>query len=435
MLTREPSTARLRARLLPLYVAVGLQGFMLWVPIEKLFMNEIGFDAAAVGVMAGAYAAFVPLVEVPSGILADRWSRRGVLVIASVALALTALIGGVSTNVPTYIVGALVLGVYFAMYSGTMDAMVYDTLIEELGNSDRFERLIGRIRLAESVTLVTSSLVGGWIANLATPRLTYFMTVPFAAVSIVALLRFREPQLHKTEETVPLRRQLALTYRTLLRSRNLLPTVALAVLTALIMQTIFEFGPLWLVALAVPAVAYGPYWAVLVSTVGLGGVVAGKLPFDRRGATGVAVGLMVLAATTLAVSGQVIAIVIAQFVLVTLVAVVSIHVTHRLHDAVPSAVRSGVASGVGAISWIVFLPFALGTGVVTRTYGVHSAGWMITAVAVLTGLLWVALTFRRAPRPAPAPAARMQPAPAAVVELQQPMPIPDCIPMPAGVAS
>ena len=33
---------------------------MLWVPVEKLFMSEIGFDPAAVGLMAAAYAAVVP---------------------------------------------------------------------------------------------------------------------------------------------------------------------------------------------------------------------------------------------------------------------------------------------------------------------------------------------------------------------------------------
>jgi hypothetical protein len=67
MLMRIPFATALRRRLLPLHVAVALQGFMLWVPVEKLFMNEIGFDAAAVGVMAAAYAAVVPLVEIPSG--------------------------------------------------------------------------------------------------------------------------------------------------------------------------------------------------------------------------------------------------------------------------------------------------------------------------------------------------------------------------------
>lgn len=53
--------------------------------------------------------------------------------LASIALMLCALIGGLSTDVPTYILSALVLGVYFAMYSGTLNSIVYDTELEETG--------------------------------------------------------------------------------------------------------------------------------------------------------------------------------------------------------------------------------------------------------------------------------------------------------------
>ncbi|HEY3004826.1 MAG TPA: MFS transporter, partial [Kribbellaceae bacterium] len=53
-------------RLVPLQVAVGLSGLGLWVPVEKLFMTQIGFTARSVAIMAAAYAAIVPLLEVPS---------------------------------------------------------------------------------------------------------------------------------------------------------------------------------------------------------------------------------------------------------------------------------------------------------------------------------------------------------------------------------
>jgi len=402
----------LRKRLLPLHVAVALQGVMLWVPVEKLFMSEIGFDAASVGLMAAAYAAVVPIIEIPSGILADRWSRRGVLVIATVALMLCSLIGGLSDDVPTYIVSALVLGVYFAMYSGTMDAIVYDTVLEETHGSGSFEKRIGRVRLVESVTLVTSSLVGGWLAGLTSTRLMYVLTVPFAALSIVAYLRFAEPRLHKSEARTSLRSHVAVTYRTITRRGHLLSIVALAVLASLILQVVFEFGPLWLVALAASAVLYGPYWAGLVSTLGLGGLLAGRLRFDKPATLGGVVGLMILTSLVLTISASVLVVTIAQMVLALLVVAASIHVTRLLHDAVPSTIRSGVASGVSAVSWMAFLPFALGFGLVSKHIGVHTAGWMITAATILAGVLLakVALGHRpdevdddpAAPEPVPA---------------------------------
>ena len=72
---------------------------------------------------AAAYAAVTPLLEVPSGILADRWSRRGVLGVSALALAACATVGGLSRGVGMYMVSAMVLGVYFAMYSGTMESV------------------------------------------------------------------------------------------------------------------------------------------------------------------------------------------------------------------------------------------------------------------------------------------------------------------------
>jgi hypothetical protein len=45
-----PRAGGLARRLRPLQVGAGMQGFMLWVPVEKLFQTQIGFDAAAIAV-------------------------------------------------------------------------------------------------------------------------------------------------------------------------------------------------------------------------------------------------------------------------------------------------------------------------------------------------------------------------------------------------
>ncbi len=395
-ITAQPSTTTsVRRRLLPLQIAVALQGFMLWVPVEKLFMDEIGFDPATVGIMAAAYAALVPLVEIPSGVLADRWSRRGVLVVASSALMLTSLVGGLSDSVPLYVVSALFLAVYFAMYSGTMEAVVYDAVLEETGDSDGFERRIGRVRFVESTTLVVSSLAGGVLAGLTTPRLTYFLTIPFALASIAALFRFDEPQLHKTEQAASLRSHIAVTYRTITRRRDLLPAIVLTVLTALMLQVIFEFGPLWLVASGTGAGLYGPFWAGLVSTLGLGGLLAGRVRLDRPVPLTATVTALTLASWVLTVSRNLLVVTVAQFTLALVVVMVSIHVSRVLHDAVPSTVRSGVVSGVGALSWIVFLPVSLVFGQVSKHHGVETAAWMITAVALVAGAVLIRLAAGR----------------------------------------
>jgi MFS family permease len=392
MLTILRPASPLQKRLRPLHAASFLQGLVFWVPVEKLFLDEIGFDAASVGLMAAAYAAVVPILEVPSGILADRWSRRGVLMAANLALAISALIGALSHDVPTYIVSALVLGVCFALSSGTIDSIIYDTVLEETGTSDAFERHMGRNRLVDSAALVVSALLGGALAGVAGTRITYLLTVPVVALSIVALLRFSEPHLHRTAEATSLRTHIGVTLRTLTGRGRLLPIVTLAMLTGVVLQVVLEFGPLWLVALAVPAVLYGPYWAALVSSLGLGGLLAGRIDLDRPRTAGAVAALMVAASLALTTGAHLLVITAAQILLAVLVVAAGIHVSRLLNDAVPSTVRASVASGVSTLTWLAFLPIALGFGLLTETSGVHTAGWTITAIAAAAGLLLVGMT-------------------------------------------
>lgn len=406
MLTIPRPASPLQKRLRPLLLATFLQGLVFWVPVEKLFMNEIGFDPASIGLMAAAYAAVVPILEVPSGILADRWSRRGVLMAANAALAVSALIGGLSHDVPTYIVSALVLGVCFALTSGTIDSIIYDTVLEEMGDSAAFERHLGRNRLVDSAALVSSALLGGVLAEIAGTRITYLLTVPVVAMSIVALLRCTEPRLHRAAEPTSLRAHIGLTYRTLTRRGRLLPIVTLSVLTGLLLQVVLEFGPLWLVALAAPAVLYGPYWAGLVSSLGLGGLVAGRIHLDRpRTATAVAA-LMTGSGIVLSTSGNLIVVTAAQIVLALLIVAAGIHISRLLNDAVPSTVRAGVASGVSTVTWIAFLPVALTVGLLSKHHGVHAAGWLIAAITLAAGALLVRMAHIA---PAPTPVAATSP--------------------------
>jgi MFS family permease len=376
-------------RLAPLVASAFFGGIALWVPVEKLFLTELGFTPQTIGLMAAAYAGVVPVLEVPSGILADRWSRRGVLVIGNAGAFLSVLIGGLSTNVGTYVVAALLLGVYFAMQSGTVDAIVYDAVMEETGDSAPFESMIGRLRLVESASLVLGALAGGAVAELTTPRATYFLTLPFLILSTLFLLAFREPRLHERGDSRSLRQHFAVTVTTIRREPRLVPVAALLVLTAVLTQAIFEFGPLWLVDAGAGPGAFGPAWAGLMASLGLGGALAGRLRPDRsRTVLGLGA-LLVAGAAVLVLGGHVAIVTLAQVVVVTLSVVISITLTRTLHDAVPSDVRTGVASVVGAATWATFLPFALAFGAASERWGVHLAGSTLVVISLAIGALLV----------------------------------------------
>jgi hypothetical protein len=112
----------------------------------------------------------------------------------------------------------------------------------------------------------------------------------------------------------------------------------------------------------------------------------------------------------LALSHQALLVVGVQVSLILLVVAVSIPVLRRLHDAVPSSIRAGVASGVGTLTWLTFVPFALVFGAVSERAGVDRAGWLLVAIGAVAAVLLI-VVLPQAPAPV-GEAAPVVPAPA-----------------------
>lgn len=192
-------------------------------------------------------------------------------------------------------------------------------------------------------------------------------------------------------------------WRAVRTSPAIVSVVALTIVCATGISLLLEFGALWLVALGASAVWFGPHWAALATALGLGGLLAGRLRLSQAGHLAPVVAVLLVAALTPTRSSNLAVLIVAQGVLTLLVVTASIHANGLLHHGVPSTVRSSVASGVSALSWMVFLPVALLVGAVIDSYGVFTAGWILVAIAGSTAVI---LTSRRNTPVATAPVVR-----------------------------
>lgn len=382
-------------RLIPLYIAAFLQGFVFWYTVEKIFMRSIGFDDQGIGIMISLYSAVMLLVETPSGILADRWSRKGVLILASLCLAATALIGGLSQSPFGYYVASMLWGVFFALYSGTYDSIVYDTALEETGSSSLFDKLYGRIKIADSSALVSSSLIGGLIANTLGMRPAYFLTIPMSLLAIVALLVFREPQLHKAEAQSHIREHLVNTIKAVIHNKNLVPIMLALVTINTIQYILFEFSQLWYLAIAAPLIAFGPANATVIGSIGAGGFIVDRLKLSKY---------WVMAATLLVGLGglfgmilarNIVMIVLSQFILGTVLIAAIVIFNRLLHDNLSSSVRAGAASAVSTLCRIIIIPLAVFFGYLSRTYSIFAATWVLMAFYIMGALFIMAVAAQK----------------------------------------
>jgi predicted MFS family arabinose efflux permease len=381
--------ARLTRRLLPLYIAAFSQGLVLWAPIEKVFLKSLGVDQAALGLMAACYTSLIPLLDLTSGILADRWSRKGILILASLASMLNALLGGLSYNVPIYLVSTLFFGVQVALVSGTYESILYDILLEETGGSHAFEKRLSQVKLLSSLALIIGSLTGGLVATILSPRLAYFATIPLVAISLFALLTFQEPHLHHHEERTLLSNHLRSIAQTLFQPGKTLHIILVLLATSLLLSAIFEFGPLWQQALDAPVGFYGLSNAAVLAAGGVGSWLAPRLRLVSPAFIVGVAGLLVGASLALVVVENTVVVILAQGVLVAGGTGISMVFTGLLHDCLSSRVRAGAASGVGALSSISFVLFSLLFGMVSQHASIFHAGWMVVGVALLAGTLLV----------------------------------------------
>lgn len=381
-------------RLMPLYIACFFQGFVFWYSIEKLFMHTIGFSNAAIGAMVAVYSFVILLVNAPSGILADRWSRKGVLILASISLTASSVIGGLSHSMAEYLVAAVLWGAFYACYSGVYDSIIYDVVAEARAPKRLFEYLYGRWQAVDGVALVLASLLGGLIAARINLRAAYFMTAPIGIFSIWALLAFREPTLHRDHEVMTIRQQLKVSFRAVLKNRSLLPVVSVLVLEVVLFFGMVEFAQLWLLALHVKTGYFGIANAILLLSLAIGGYSVERLHVRRYS---LAVGLILLMIGTcsmLVISRNVAVIVAAQFLYTTCLINIYIIFSRILHDNLSPAIRAGASSAAGTVGRFIIIPIALLMGYISQRYSIYRATYILIVLVLLMSLFIMTVANR-----------------------------------------
>jgi MFS family permease len=372
----------MQSNITKLYLSNFLTGFVFWYGIEKLFMQSIGLDAAAIGVIAAFGIGIVAFGDIPSGILADAWSRKGTLMLSAACLGGSSLILGLSHGFNQYICGYLFYSLYVVATSGTYQAIMYDTL-HELGRSQHYSQVAGRSYALFLAGAGLGDIIGGFVGQhfgLVTP---FLVSVLPCLLNIVVMASLVEPVFHKAEHKERLLKQLTGVVKQI-AAEPLLRVLAIVLSLFWVIEMFkLDFGQLYLLRYVSSLPVMGSLWALYAFVWAGGSLLAHRF---KRHLTWLIVAATVPIVLMAAVDHWVA--IVFLFVQIFAMGALQNQIETKVQAATPAVVRASVLSVLSFMGRFITIPASIGMGWVFQHYGVMTAVSLTATVAVGILVFW-----------------------------------------------
>ncbi len=354
-----------------------LQEVVFWYSIFIAFAYSINMTVEQVALSIVAVNIGVIIFEVPSGVLADRWSRKGTLALAMGTLMISSVGFGLSTEASHYIMASFLWGVFFALLSGTAEPLIYDMLKQE-GETKQYKKYLGRYHMVGTIGLIVGSIAGGIIADLLSLRSAYFLTLIPCALSLIPLALVSEPKDHQADQNFSSWAHYGVAFKQLIANNTLLLSVLTSVLIISAISFIFELNQVFYFAAGLPIALYGIFNASLQFSIGGGTWLAGQ----RGGKVAIiaAMSILVLLAATILFQVSLLTSALLSGIMLLLFYITTIH-GHFIHDQITSEVRSAASSMISTGGRLVFTALILLFGVINISKN-HANGFVILAVVI-----------------------------------------------------
>ena len=154
----------MRSFLLKLYAFRFLDSFILILPFYAVMFADHGLTPTEISLVLICWSATTFVVQVPAGVVADRWARRYILVFAELMLAGCFAIWWAAPNFWGFLAGLVLWGLKSGFAGGTFEALLYDELKAE-GRARDYARIFGRSRAVQALAIILASLVAAGVAR------------------------------------------------------------------------------------------------------------------------------------------------------------------------------------------------------------------------------------------------------------------------------
>jgi MFS family permease len=335
--------------------------------LYALFFADSGLSDASISVLLAIWSSTAVVFEVPSGAVADRFSRRSCLVISTVLQAFAYVTWILFPSFWGFAVGFVLWGLGGALQSGTFEALVYDGLAAN-GDSALYGPLNARVDTIELIAQVPVAVAATALFSFGGYQLAGWVSVAMCLASSVVALRFPEPPRSESDGVGYLQ-----TLRTGLREAVPIKRAVIAVALVYAIDAFEEYFTLLAHDWNVP-VLWVPLATIGIPVFGAAGAaLGGRLPL--RGWVLFASGVVLVVAAVLAVPLAIVLLGLFyglyRFVLVH----VETELQHRIDTDARATVTSVAAIGSEFVAFAVYFAWVVG--------GAVAVGVLVLAIAVV----------------------------------------------------
>ena len=179
-----------------LYAFAFFDAFILIYPLYTLLFADKGLSPARISSLLIVWSATTFLLELPSGALADKLSRKRVMLIGIATKILGFTIWLTVPNYWGFLLGFVCWGVKSAFILGAQDALVFEEL-RRIGHEEGYAKITGRMKALNSLGLVLSGLGASLLAR---HGYSPILVLSIASMVVSAIALWSVPETHEKIE-------------------------------------------------------------------------------------------------------------------------------------------------------------------------------------------------------------------------------------------
>ncbi len=163
------------------YILSAIHNSIFWYsPWLLYFLNYINYSQVAIVEAVGVITSVI--TEVPTGAIADLIGKKKTLILSFLFTSIGEILTALYPGFLTFIIAYIILNIGYSLYSGTIDAFLYDTLVGEKREKE-YSKVLSRSNAVTSAATAFACILGGFMYKI-------WMILPFIATGITKFIGF-----------------------------------------------------------------------------------------------------------------------------------------------------------------------------------------------------------------------------------------------------